>query len=243
MAENLTIPPNQPGMVADGSASKFDSISFVIPAHNEANFIGPTLTALTDTVEELNLDSEIIVVADGCTDSTVDIARGFECKVVEVNHRNIGAVRNAGARSAVHDWLFFLDADTQVPTETLRSALQFLADGGAGGGARVAMDVPEPLPWIKWCMYYAVSTFWQTLGGWAAGCFMFCRRKDFLGFGGFDEQYFAAEEYFFSQQVKKLGRFKLVKEPVITSARKLYKYSTFELIRFILSGIFLGGGL
>ena len=62
---------------------------------------------------------------------------------------------------------------------------------------------------------------------------MFCRKDAFEFFGGFDEQYFAAEELFFSVELKRLGKFQLVRTPVITSSRKFYNYSASELLRFV----------
>jgi len=82
-------------------------------------------------------------------------------------------------------------------------------------------------------MFYGIKFVWQFLGGWAAGCFMFCRREIFESFGGFDESYFAAEELFFSRSVARRGKFQLLREPVITSARKLESYTTAELLRFV----------
>ena len=83
-----------------------------------------------------------------------------------------------------------------------------------------------------------VVLVWNIIGGWAAGCFMFCRKELFDSFGGFDEEYFAAEELFFSKELKQLGKFRLAKHPVITSARKLQNYSTWDLIKFVSSPLF-----
>ena len=63
---------------------------------------------------------------------------------------------------------------------------------------------------------------------------MFCRKEHFESFGGFDEQYYAAEEMFFSQQLKNIGDFRLIRPAVLTSARKLKTYSVWELSRFLL---------
>jgi glycosyltransferase involved in cell wall biosynthesis len=213
----------------------FRSVSFVIPAHNEQKFLGKTITALKFAIEELKLNAEIIVVNDDSTDDTIGVAKSLGVRTIDVALRNIGAVRNAGAAVARHEWLFFVDADTTVPTETVRRSLGALAQGDVGGGARVEVEDQQSLFWFKRMMCYAVILVWQVIGGWAAGCFMFCRKDAFESFGGFDENYYAAEEYFFSRQLKRLGRFRLVRHPVITSARKLHRYSTWQLINFVVS--------
>lgn len=214
-----------------------DYVSFVIPAHNEQEYLPTTLTALQQATAPLgdNLVFEIIVVDDDSTDQTGFIAESFGAKVVKVSLRNIGAVRNAGAAQANHRWLIFLDADTLLPHETLRGTLDALRMGCSGGGARVRVSDELPIPLVKRLMCLSVVFVWQILGRWAAGCYMFCPKEKFDQFGGFDERFFAAEELFFSRNLKKMGRFVLIRHPVITSARKLHRYSVFQLLSFMLA--------
>lgn len=222
------------GRYLHSGENPFLPISIVIPAHNEEKYLGATLESLRDAVEELNVVAEIIVVNDGSTDQTAEIARQADARVINVELRNIGAVRNAGAAAAIHPWLLFVDADTLVPAKTLGATLVQLANGDSGGGACVDIPDKETLHFFKVWIYYAVVSFWQVLGGWAAGCYMYCRKDLFDSFGGFDESYFAAEEYFFSKQLKTRGNFRLVRTPVLTSARKLHGYSIWQLMRFLL---------
>ena len=67
-----------------------------------------------------------------------------------------------------------------------------------------------------------------------AGAFLFTSRRYFDESGGFDEQYFIGEEVYFSLALRKLGRFKVLPEPVITSGRKLRMHSA----RKVLSQLF-----
>lgn len=207
--------------------------TIVIPAHNEANYLPETLDRITQAFEELQYDGQIIVVNDSSTDATSEVAISRGAQVVDVELRNIGAVRNAGAKKCKTPWLFFLDADTSLPSKTLAAALDQLAKGFAGGGAAVEIAPTKQLSVIKWAMFYAIKIGWQSIGGWAAGCFMFCQREIFESFGGFDEDYLAIEELFFSRSVSQKGRFSILRQPVITSARKLEAYSTWELLRFV----------
>ncbi|HEY5037354.1 MAG TPA: hypothetical protein VII74_09510, partial [Chthoniobacterales bacterium] len=86
--------------------------------------------------------------------------------------------------------------------------------------------------WIFSTLYFAAN-----LG---AGAFLFTSREFFERSGGFDEQYFAGEEVYFSQALKKLGKFRLLAEPVATSGRKLRMYSGRQIfaqtMQIILSG-------
>ena len=216
------------------SVPDYPPVSFVIPAHNEEKYIAKTIMAIHSAIEEADILAEVIVVNDDSSDDTVRIAEELGARTINVSLRNIGAVRNAGAKVASNDWIVFVDADTFVPAKTLIESLDALAQGDVGGGSRVVIDEVQRLFWAKRLMYLAVVLVWQVIGGWAAGCYMYCRKDLFDSFGGFDEEYFAGEELFFSRQLMRLGRFRLVRNPVITSARKLHRYSTPQLARFIL---------
>jgi len=213
--------------------SEWKPFTIVIPAHNEENYLGKTLSTLQESFAAIECSGQIIVVNDGSSDSTRDVAISHGAELIDVELRNIGAVRNAGARACRTPWLFFLDADTLLPAKTLAAALDQLASGAAGGGATVEIAPKEKISIAKWAMFYAIKIGWQSIGGWAAGCFMFCQREIFEVFGGFDENFFAAEELFFSRSVSRRGRFKVLRQPVVTSARKLEAYTTLELMRFV----------
>jgi hypothetical protein len=103
-----------------------------------------------------------------------------------------------------------------------------LEGGYPGGSARVAMDGFVPF-WGRMLLRgFASVYFGLNLG---AGAFLFTTRRNFDVVGGFDEQYFAGEEVYFSLELKKLGRFKVLREPVVTSARKLRMYPAKDFLR------------
>ena len=84
--------------------------SVIIPAFNAAT----TLTRAIDSVRAQSWPvHEIIVVDDGSTDDTANVARRFGDAVRLIRQRNSGVsvARNAGAAAATGDWLVFLDAD------------------------------------------------------------------------------------------------------------------------------------
>src|SRR5262245_44034869 len=104
-------------------------ISFVIPAHNAAGLLGYTLAALHSSAQTAGDPYEVIVVDDASTDGTGALAREHGARVLEVNYRRIAATRNAGAREAAGELLFFVDADTVVPVRALGAALRALKGG------------------------------------------------------------------------------------------------------------------
>jgi len=73
-----------------------------------------------------------------------------------------------------------------------------------------------------------------------AGAFLFTTRKNFDAVGGFNEEFFIGEEIYFSVALRKLGRFKILTEPVLTSGRKLRMYSAREILGNSLSVLLHG---
>lgn len=212
-------------------------ISFIVPAYNEELELSSTLSAIRTAATEVSQPFEIIVVDDASTDATAEIAEQAGARVVSIHRRQIAAARNAGARAARGDYLFFIDADTRIKWTHLSEAMRFLEAGYAGGSARGVMDGRIPF-WSRVLLrVFCTIYFGLNLG---AGAFLFTTRENFRATGGFDEQYFAGEEVYFSLALRKLGRFKVLREPVITSGRKLRMYSAKEILGTLLIMI-LGG--
>lgn len=193
-------------------------LSFVIPAHNEQALLPACLRSIHCAASAAGLDYEIIVVDDASTDATVQAARDGGAHVISVRLRQIAAVRNAGAAAATGDVLVFVDADTQLPAATLAAALAALGDGAIGGGAAVRADRRlNPAAWTAMKLWNLTSR----LRRWAAGCFIFARRDVFERAGRFDQRYHATEELDLSDRLRQHGRFVILRQPVVTSARKM----------------------
>jgi glycosyltransferase involved in cell wall biosynthesis len=197
-------------------------LSFIVPAYNEELELPSTLAAIRAAAIASSEPYEIIVVNDGSTDATAALAAAGGARVLTIHRRQIAAARNAGAREARGDILFFVDADTRIAPKHVSAAMAALKSGCAGGGARV--EINEEIPrWARIFVYlFAKLYFGANLG---AGAFLFTTRGLFDRAGGFDEQLFAGEEIYFSQALKKLGRFRLLGDPVVTSGRKLRMHS------------------
>ena len=202
-------------------------ISFVVPAHNEARYIQDCLRSIRAAAAPLALDYEIIVANDASSDATGGIARAEGACVIDVELRHIAAVRNAGAREARGDRLFFVDADSKLNEALLRAAMAELDRGAVGGGAAVRYDEPVP----RWAEVSTglVVRFMQAMQ-YAAGSFVFCRRDAFERVGGFDEAYFAGEEIALSRALKKQGRFVVLPLALVTSPRKLAGRTVWQML-------------
>ena len=210
-------------------------ISLVVPAYNEELELPATIAAIRDTAQDRQ--HEIIVVDDGSTDATAEMATASGAKVVSINRRQIAASRNAGAHHAHGQILFFVDADTRINSHHVDGALDAISDGFAGGGARVIIAGKIPT-WARiFLKVFCTIYFGLNLG---AGAFLFTTRKNFDAVGGFNEEFFIGEEIYFSVALRKLGRFKILTEPVLTSGRKLRMYSAREILGNSLSVLLHG---
>jgi len=92
------------------------TVTVLVPAHNEAEGIGATLTSL---FEQEPRPDRVIVVADNCTDATVDIARAAGVEVVETignTRKKAGALNQVLVNLLPHqgdnDLVMVMDADT-----------------------------------------------------------------------------------------------------------------------------------
>jgi glycosyltransferase involved in cell wall biosynthesis len=212
-------------------------ISFIIPAYNEELELSSTIASIRVAASGVTQPCEIIVVDDGSTDATAELAAQAGARVISINRRQIAAARNAGARAAQGNYLFFVDADTRINPKHIYEAIAALKAGYAGGSARVITDGTIPMWGRIFVRAFCTVYFALKLG---AGAFLFTTRRNFDAIGGFDEQYFIGEEVYFSLALRKLGRFKVLREPIVTSGRKLRMYSARHVLGRSLSIIIRG---
>jgi len=204
-------------------------LTVVVPAWNEAADIVATVSALRDALAELGRPSELLVVDDASDDATARLAVNAGATVLSVEKRQIAAVRNAGAAATDGRLLIFVDADTIVPSETLRELIRAVEDGAAIAGPRVEM------PGIKsnfnrlwtWILLRMLASF-----GVLPGCCLVMRREIFDAVDGFDEQWFASEELWLVKSIRALGRGPVmqVDAPVYTSPRKANAVGPWRLL-------------
>lgn len=206
---------------------KLNMLSFIIPAYDEEQLLGRTLTALQAAAREAGEPFEVVVVDDASTDGTAAVAREHGARVEPVNHRQIAATRNAGAKAAAGELLIFVDADTIVTEAVVRAAVAALRAGAVGGGCALRFDGRLPL-YGQIIAKVAVPLY--RAAGLASGCFLFCTREAFFAAGGFNEELFAAEEAALSRALGRQGRFVILREYVTTSGRKLRAHSAREVL-------------
>ncbi|EKX60513.1 bifunctional polysaccharide deacetylase/glycosyltransferase family 2 protein [Streptomyces ipomoeae] len=118
-------------------------VSVVVPAYNEKECIANTLESLARSTHPI----EIIVVDDGSTDGTSEIARAaaeqlgmYNVRVIRQENAGKPAALNNGVRSASHDIVIMMDGDTVFEPDTVAKLVQPFADpsvGAVAGNAKV----------------------------------------------------------------------------------------------------------
>ncbi len=105
-------------------------LSIVIPAHNEEHRLPPTLAKIDAFLENQSYDAEVLIVENGSSDRTVEVARHFSethpyVRLIEVETRGKGLAVKAGMLAARGAYRFICDADLSMPIDELP---QFFAD-------------------------------------------------------------------------------------------------------------------
>ena len=106
-------------------SSELQPITCIIPALNEEKTIGEVI----DSVQQVDLLTEILVIDDGSTDGTSAVAKDRGARVIRnpIN-RGKGAAMKRGVQHAAHDRVLFIDADLESMTpEKVRKLAEPLA--------------------------------------------------------------------------------------------------------------------
>jgi len=219
-------------------------ISVIVPAFNEAKLLAASLAKIQNAAQSFRArgwEFQLVVCDNNSTDITAEIARAAGATVVFEPINQIGRARNAGAEAATGEWLVFVDADTHPSAELFADvAEQIIAGKCLAGGVTIRLDE-------KLFAAGAVTTLWNWTSRckkWMAGSFIFVEAAAFQKIGGFNHEFFAAEELDLSQRLKKLARAtgkKIVilhRHPITTSARKMKLYAPREMTNFFLRSIF-----
>lgn len=135
------------------------SVSAYVPCYNAERYLAATLQALLKQTFPI---AEIIVVDDGSTDSTAQIARQFPVRLVQHDgNKGLAAARNTALRNAQNEFLASVDADV-VPSPTwLEELLVTFTDSRIAGAGGVCIEQFQETAADRWRGLHLV----QDLGG------------------------------------------------------------------------------
>jgi rSAM/selenodomain-associated transferase 2 len=189
-------------------------ISIIIPTYNEALAIEKTIGYLEKNDPEKKI-AEIIVADGGSTDGTKEKATAAGAIFLECRSKGRAAQMNEGAEIAKGEILYFLHADTIPPDDFIKDIIASIEAGAGSGCFRLAFDHDH---WFLkancWFTRFDVNLI--RFGDQS----LFLKKELFLKSGGFNTGYIVMEDQEIISRLKRLGKFKVIPKPVITSARK-----------------------
>lgn len=191
-------------------------ISVIIPAHNEEGYLSRTLEAL----QHQNYGwFEVIVVANGCSDRTRDVARGRCHRLIVLSERSLGVARNLGARMARGEILLFLDADTILEPMALRVIAEYFTKADSAGTIQGRPDDPRPAYRLIYGLKNLIHRYGLHPG--SSGVIL-CWKDQFIRAGGFDEHLAVRENSDVLRRLKRFGRYKYIGSVSATTSMRRY---------------------
>lgn len=203
-------------------------LSVIIPTYNEAGQLAETISGLyaVNTGHEL----EIIVVDGGSTDETLAVARKCGAIAVKSDLKGRAVQMNRGASIAKGEVLYFLHADSIPPKGFTTQILDAYQRGIKSGCFRLAFDHDH---------WFLRANAWFTRFDVNAVRFgdqsLFATKEVFQEAGGFREELWMMEDQEIIHRLKKHGRFAVLNDIVVTSARKYLDNGIYRM-----QGIFYG---
>jgi glycosyltransferase involved in cell wall biosynthesis len=171
-------------------------VSIIIPTYNAEKFMPGLLDSIFNQAIE---DMEVIIVDDCSKDRTVEIAKRYPVRVIQLE-RNEGPAkaRNIGAKEAKGDIIFFLDADVIVMDGTIKEAKDYFERDPS---AKCVIGICETEPLNKGFVpkYMAMFEYIHLIGREGNRVSVFAprcgaiRRDFFLQIGGYNESYRGAD--------------------------------------------------
>ena len=192
------------------------SISVIIPAHNEEEYLENTLKALK---EQTHSSFEIIVIADGCTDATFDLAKNYTPSVFAVDYHNVAQARNFGAMKAKAGVFAFIDADTIVAPNYLTEIHNALLKGTDYGAAKIRPESKNILARVFALCCNVGEPLFKTVGG---NCFV--TREGFDLVQGFSPELSLGEDTHFGRELhRRKKQYKFLRTTYIVPSERKFR--------------------
>lgn len=185
--------------------------SIIIPAHNSEKTIKQTIRSITSQNFFNNKDYELIVVDDGSTDNTSEIANSLGAKVILGSHGGPSEARNLGVSSSKGKILIFIDSDCIAENGWLKWITEGFSEKsvGAVGGPYSKNDLSEDFStqFLNTEMNWRFSNIKRKYVSGHGSYNLAVRRSVFLQVGGFNKNYnqHATEDWEFTSRIVEAG--------------------------------------
>ena len=199
-------------------------ISIILPACNEGKYIERTL-------KQIPKNFETIVVCNGCTDKTQEIAKKY-AKTYVIKKRNVSLARNYGANKSHCNIIIFLDADTLISKELIEK-INEIKDKSFVGTCWVKPDTNKFIA----NFYTHIKNIIGLFGIHNASGIVFCS-KDIFNKVKFNEKIIKHENQDFSKRAKRYAKRYFLNYYVITSMRRFEKLGYLNVPLYWIKEIF-----
>lgn len=197
-------------------------ISIIIPTYNEAEQIANTINAVKNNAAAHEF--EIITVDGGSSDATVEIAKANGAIAILGDKKGRAAQMNFGALMANGDILYFLHADSIPPRNFISQILNEYLKGFSSGCFRLQFDYSH---------WFLKANAWFTRFNVNAVRFgdqsLFVTKEVFQKAAGFREDLYMMEDQEIIHRLKRYGKFTVINDVVITSARKYHDNGIYRM--------------
>ena len=215
-------------------------ISFVIPAHNEENYVGDCLRALFQAMSDKPYPMEVVVVNNASTDRTAEVARQFPgVRVVDEPRKGITRARQKGLESTTGELIANIDSDVRLPSDWLDVALaEFERDPSLVclSGPFVYYDLSRlsramtKAFYFLGILFYRLSRLLIGRGAMVQGGNFILRRSALQKIGGYDTTIeFFGEDTDIARRMSSVGRVEFMFPLwVLSSGRRLKAHGIFR---------------
>ncbi len=180
-------------------------VSVIIPVRNDARRLAVCLDSLSR--QDYPLDRcEVIVVDNGSSDASAEIAAESKAIVLVHPQLRVGALRNRGVAAARGSVLAFVDADHELPRDWLNRGIDVLLCDETYHAAGAPCVAPPQGTWAQrfWQLHRLKAAERREVDWLGAGN-LFVRREAFERVGGFQEDLVAAEDVDLCLRLKRHG--------------------------------------
>jgi glycosyltransferase involved in cell wall biosynthesis len=213
--------------------------SIIIPTYMEEGCIEKCLQSIGG--QRYKRTEFEIIVSDACsTDRTADIAHRYADSILIENQRGIAFGRNVGAKKACGDILLFVDADATLDQEFLNYCHKEFLDPAVIGMTGIAR--PSDGGILQRFVYrstYGMVRMFNIFGlSLFPGICVAYRRTEFMGAGGFREDFGIVEDLDLSRRMSHIGHCTVNKKAcAFVSTRRLEKHFLSTVLFHILCDI------
>lgn len=194
-------------------------ISIIIPTLNEEKYLPRLLESIKN--QDFEEEYEIIVADAGSSDKTKEIAKSFNCKIVQGGLPP--EARNRGAKIAKGDILLFLDADILLPPGFIEKSInEFQKRNLKIASFKILPDHKK----LKWRILFGFYNLWIIILEkiLAHGAMAILISKDLhLQINGFDQTVRFAEDHDYVRRASNYGKFGIIKSVAILSSPRRFK--------------------